>query len=49
MEKLDENYNCNCKPKIVNYFIECENLNYEYNCELCDKEECPHWVEFNRP
>lgn len=36
-----------CKPKIINYFVECGNLNYEYNCELCDNSDCPYWDEFN--
>ena len=37
----------NCKPKIVNYFVECENVNYSYNCEYCDKCECDYWVKWH--
>ncbi len=36
-----------CKPKIVSYFLECGNLNYSYNCELCDNDSCELWKEFN--
>ncbi len=36
-----------CKPKIISYFIECGNLNYAYNCELCDNTDCEIWKEFN--
>lgn len=36
-----------CTPKIINYFVECGNLNYEYNCEKCDENSCEHWIEFN--
>lgn len=36
-----------CKPKIINYFNEANNLNIEYNCELCDKTECEHWKEWH--
>ena len=43
MEKSEKE----CNPKIVSYFVECGNFNYEYNCELCDNVDCEHWKEWH--
>lgn len=43
MGKLENN----CDPKIVSYYNNHNNDSFEYNCELCDNEECAHWIEFN--
>ena len=43
MEKSEKN----CKPKIVSYYNDYHNINIEYNCELCDNDECPQWKEWH--
>lgn len=43
MERLKEN----CKPKIVSYCSDYINIDFEYNCELCDNVECQQRKEVN--
>jgi len=36
-----------CKPKIIRYYEDYHNLNYDYNCEECDNVDCEHWQEWH--
>ena len=36
-----------CKPKIIRYYLDYHDYNFDYNCEMCNNELCVHWKEFN--
>lgn len=40
-----------CEPKIIRaekqYEPDGYSLDYTYNCEECDYEECEYWKEYN--
>lgn len=40
-----------CEPKIIRaekaYEPDGYSMEYTYNCEECDNEECEHWKEHN--
>ncbi len=42
---------CTCEPTVIRaekvYEPDGFSLNYTYNCEECDNEECEYWKEHN--
>lgn len=43
---------CTCEPKIIRaekqYEPDGYSMDYTYNCEECDYEECEYWEKYNK-
>lgn len=50
-ELARENAGCTCEPKIIKaekaYEPDGYSMEYTYNCDYCDCEECEYWEEYN--
>ena len=42
---------CGCEPTIIKaeraYEPDGYSMDYTYNCEICDNNECEYWHEYN--
>ena len=50
-ERARDNAGCTCEPTIIRaekaYEPDGYSMEYTYNCEECDFDECEYWKEYN--